>query len=169
MLYFKNYNFESEYYDYDFDVGTSDIEYYQSKKEYSYRRKGLNIFEFGIDSYRFDQININTRNKEITIFEFKSGKQDFKTDNKWQNYLKYCNKFIFVCPKGVILESDLPKGIGLYYVFKWKGIGRDEYRKGNLGGQRISISRKKEIDKQIYYDVLEQMVMKFKYRKEQIF
>ncbi|MHA7813237.1 MAG: MmcB family DNA repair protein [Phycisphaerales bacterium] len=49
-------------------------------------------------------------------YEIKVSRSDFLQDDKWRNYLEYCNQFSFVAPKGVIKPEELPEGIGLYYV-----------------------------------------------------
>jgi hypothetical protein len=56
-----------------------------------------------------------TYNDEVTVFEIKSCKEDFKTDRKWQKYLNYCNYFYFITTDGAIKPSDLPEGVGLIY------------------------------------------------------
>lgn len=51
-------------------------------------------------------------------YEVKVSRSDFLQDNKWQEYLEYCNEFSFVCPTGLILPEELTEGVGLYYVSK---------------------------------------------------
>jgi hypothetical protein len=51
----------------------------------------------------------------ITGYEIKVARQDFMRDEKWYGYLDYCNKFSFVCPKGLILPEELPDHVGLIY------------------------------------------------------
>jgi len=51
----------------------------------------------------------------ITGYEIKVSRSDFLADNKWHLYLKYCNKFYFVCPTGMIKKEELPEDVGLYY------------------------------------------------------
>jgi hypothetical protein len=48
-------------------------------------------------------------------YEIKVDRSDFINDNKWHEYLPYCNSFYFVCPKDVIKESEVPGDAGLYY------------------------------------------------------
>lgn len=55
--------------------------------------------------------------KPLTIgYEVKVSRSDFLHDDKWHAYLPYCNKFYFVCPYGVIKESEVPDGVGLMCV-----------------------------------------------------
>lgn len=51
-------------------------------------------------------------------YEIKVNRSDFLQDEKWPNYLKYCNEFYFVCPSGLIYPEELPHDVGLYYVSK---------------------------------------------------
>lgn len=51
-------------------------------------------------------------------YEIKTSRNDFKSDNKWTNYLDYCHKFYFVCPKGIISREEIEEmdeNIGLIY------------------------------------------------------
>ena len=54
-------------------------------------------------------------NSNFIGYEVKVDRSDFINDNKWPKYLPYCNSFYFVCPKGVIQETEVPEGAGLYY------------------------------------------------------
>jgi hypothetical protein len=51
-------------------------------------------------------------------YEIKVSRSDFLQDNKWHEYLDYCNEFSFVCPTGLIYPEEMQEGIGLYYVSK---------------------------------------------------
>lgn len=53
---------------------------------------------------------------EIIGFEIKVSRGDFRGDEKWQNYLKFCNKLFFAAPRGLIKKSELPDGVGLVTV-----------------------------------------------------
>ncbi len=37
-------------------------------------------------------------------------------DNKWKKYLDYCDRFLFMCPYGVIKPEQIPRNIGLIWV-----------------------------------------------------
>ena len=57
----------------------------------------------------------------ITGYEIKISRADFKRDSKWRRYLNFCNAFYFVCPKGLITQTEIKAlsrstGIGLVYV-----------------------------------------------------
>lgn len=114
------------------------------------------------EHYRVDLLNLSW-DDSVQIIELKSCREDFLADHKWENYLNYCNKFWFMCPKNVILPEELPKNIGLIWVndagvfdirkkaYKLKGINltnewfrkiykRLAFRKfGNLKGQVINL------------------------------
>lgn len=49
-------------------------------------------------------------------YEIKVNRSDFMSDKKWNRYLKYCNEFYFVAPKGVIEPDEVPKEAGLMRV-----------------------------------------------------
>ncbi len=49
----------------------------------------------------------------ITGYEIKVSRSDFLNDEKWPGYLENCNKFIFVCPAGLIQPEELPATVGL--------------------------------------------------------
>ncbi len=52
----------------------------------------------------------------IIIYEVKVSRGDFKQDDKWHLYRQYGNTFSFAVPEGLIDKSELPDGVGLYYV-----------------------------------------------------
>jgi len=51
-------------------------------------------------------------------YEVKVSRSDFVNDEKWRTYLRYCTRFYFVCPSGVIQPEELPDDTGLYWVAK---------------------------------------------------
>uniref|UniRef100_A0A6M3ITM2 Putative DNA repair protein n=1 Tax=viral metagenome TaxID=1070528 RepID=A0A6M3ITM2_9ZZZZ len=51
-------------------------------------------------------------------YEIKVARSDFKGDNKWRNYLKYCSFFYFVCPKGLVTLDEIPDEAGYIEVSK---------------------------------------------------
>lgn len=66
---------------------------------------------------RFDVVEIFRAKKKIKIYEIKSCRQDFVSDNKWQKYLKFCTNFGFVTPPGVISLDELPEKVGLVEIY----------------------------------------------------
>lgn len=67
---------------------------------------------------RFDAMALRKSyaSPEIIGFEVKRSRADFLNDDKWQGYLRYCNRFYFACPVGLIKAEELPAGIGLVTV-----------------------------------------------------
>lgn len=51
----------------------------------------------------------------IMGYEIKVSRSDFLGDEKWRGYLPYCNRFSFVCPRGIIELDELPDDIGLIF------------------------------------------------------
>jgi hypothetical protein len=51
-------------------------------------------------------------------YEVKRTRGDFMRDDKWPEYLPYCNHFYFVAPKGVIEKAEVPEGCGLVIAGK---------------------------------------------------
>jgi hypothetical protein len=50
-------------------------------------------------------------------YEIKTSYADFKRDAKWNVYLPYCERFYFACPAELLSLLDIPKGIGLVWVW----------------------------------------------------
>jgi len=168
MYFFNRTDFENDTY-YDFSAKNISLDDIKRFLRHYKQNVGCNLYEFGIDNSRFDQIclDIGTVKKEITIYEFKISRNDWLTDNKWQNYLKYCNRLWFVCPYGIINKNELPDNIGLIHIWKYKNKIRDEF--SHVCGNRIQIARKKEISEKTYVRILENMIRKMPWRKEELF
>ncbi len=49
---------------------------------------------------------------EVWVIECKSGRADFRSDQKWQNYLEWCDRF-FWAVDGQFPTQLLPEGTGL--------------------------------------------------------
>ena len=49
----------------------------------------------------------------VTIHEVKVSRSDFLQDQKWRDYLSYCNEFYFVAPPGIIEPNELAPEAGL--------------------------------------------------------
>jgi len=53
----------------------------------------------------------------VKIYEVKVSRNDFLRDDKWPQYLEYCNKFYFACPNGLITTDDIQDArVGLIWV-----------------------------------------------------
>lgn len=167
---FPNYGIEPDRLEFDTDVSINDIRKYFIKNN---RGVGFSMFETGLDDYRFDLIKVNPHRQHVRIFEFKSGRHDFISDKKWQNYLKYCHTFTFVSPREAILKDDIPKGIGLLWVFKWKYKHRDKWNptgdNWSLSGEWIRRPKGRDVDKTILIKLAFMMVSRIRWRKEDVF
>lgn len=54
----------------------------------------------------------------VVAYEVKVSRSDFMGDNKWQEYLPYCNEFYFAAPPGLIEKNELPREVGLIETTK---------------------------------------------------
>lgn len=52
----------------------------------------------------------------VSAYEVKISRSDFLNDEKWRQYLPYCNTFSFVAPSGIIKPEELPADTGLLTV-----------------------------------------------------
>ncbi len=81
-------------------------------------KTGPTIFadgHFKLDAWRMAR---SWKNQCYIGFEIKVSRSDFLNDDKWRNYLPYCNAFYFVCPPGIIQIDELPPEVGLMYTSK---------------------------------------------------
>lgn len=85
---------------------------------------------FAQDMVRMDLVAVKKSWSKpmITAYEIKVSRQDFLSDDKWPQYLKYCDRFCFACPEGIIKKADIQaieiKGVGLVYVYPDTGAVR---------------------------------------------
>ena len=105
--------------------------------------------------------------RDIKGFEFKVSRSDFLADKKWKKYLKHCNSFSFVCPYGMIKKEELPEGIGLLWIFKWKY--KDQAGHWNLEGKWVKYSKKRPMRKDTMIDMAMMLTYKVKWRRKDIF
>ena len=54
-----------------------------------------------------------------TAIEVKISRADFKreTHEKRRAWIKHTNRFVYVCPAGLIQPDEVPKGLGLWWVY----------------------------------------------------
>ena len=92
--------------------------------------------------YRADIMEI-TKEDKIIIYEVKSSLQDFKSDNKWENYLKHCHLFYFAAPKHVIeyIKENVPKTVGLYRVDTYGNLMCDRVARNTESNPDINLTR----------------------------
>ncbi len=70
------------------------------------------LTEFTLKSgRRADLIGLNAKGA-IALIEVKSSLEDFRSDNKWPEYLDYCDRFYFAVPE-FFPQEVLPEDMGL--------------------------------------------------------
>lgn len=57
-----------------------------------------------------------TYEEQVIIIELKTCKQDFKSDNKWQKYMDYCDYFYFFSPRDIVPIDEIDNKVGLLYL-----------------------------------------------------
>ncbi len=75
------------------------------------------------------------RNGMIWIIEIKSGVEDFRADQKWQEYLDYCDRFFFAVSNEFPIDI-LPRGCGLIIADRYGGEMLREAAENKLAGGR---------------------------------
>jgi len=152
----------------DTDITIDDIRTY-----FRHNNNGIffSMFETGLDGNRFDLIRVDPYRQYIRIFEFKSCRADFTSDKKWQNYLKYCHTFTFVCGREVIKREELPGGIGLLWIHRWRWKERPGYKTDvwHLQGEWQRRPRKKDVDMNTLNRIAFMLVHRTIWRKEDVF
>ena len=100
------------------------------------RNRGLGtLTEFGLSNGRRADILGLDRKGEFTIVEVKSTVEDFRADNKWREYLDFCDRFYFAVPCGFTLEI-MPPDCGLMVADDWDAAIRRESSRRNLNSTR---------------------------------
>ena len=66
-------------------------------------------------SKRIDAIAVLKKWSPVTVigYEIKVSRADFLSDQKYPEYMKVCNLFYFIAPKGIIDKNEIPKEVGL--------------------------------------------------------
>jgi len=119
------------------------------------------IDEVTVEDARFDLIGIEKRDKKrIVGFEIKVSKQDLLNDNKFENYLNYCNVLYFVVPPKLVeiareKLSDYPS-IGIYCIENDRVYNVKKAVKINK-----SKVKKKEVKKKIFQRAYNKSVYNF--------
>ena len=157
----------SEHYNYDTDITIVDIKTYFQHHNNS--GTFFSMFETGLDNLRFDMIRVDPYRQYIRIFEFKSCRKDFVSDGKWEKYLPYCHTLTFVCPRNVINRTDLPRGIGLLWVYKWQHKNNPINSQWRLEGEWRGRPRKTEVEQAILTRLAFMLIYRTIWRKEAVF
>jgi hypothetical protein len=79
------------------------------------------LTEFPLKSGRRADILSLSGTGEIWIVEVKSGIQDFRSDNKWQGYLAWCDRFFFAAGPDFPIEI-LPGTTGLLVADSYEAV-----------------------------------------------
>lgn len=56
--------------------------------------------------------------RPVIAYEIKVSRSDFRRDEKWREYLPFCDRLYFVTPWALVERSEIPEPAGLYYVSK---------------------------------------------------
>lgn len=83
---------------------------------------------------RADVVSLS-RDGLITIVEIKSSIEDFRADQKWHEYLEYCDRFLFAVAVGFPTEI-LPPDTGLILADRFGGEVVKESPEARLSGAR---------------------------------
>lgn len=75
------------------------------------RTGGIGYSEF--DAWAMEKAWTNPR---IVGYEVKVSRPDFAADNKWQNYLPFCNELYFVTPYKMVEPVEVPGKCGLIWA-----------------------------------------------------
>ena len=70
-------------------------------------------------THRADLMEL-TKDNKVIIYEVKSCMADYRSDNKWQEYLNHCNLLYFIAPKEVakVIKSEVPPHVGVYEMYE---------------------------------------------------
>jgi hypothetical protein len=70
-------------------------------------------------THRADLMEL-TKDNKVIIYEVKSCMADYRSDNKWQEYLNHCNLLYFIAPSEVakVIKSEVPNHVGVYEMYK---------------------------------------------------
>lgn len=115
--------------------------------------------EVSYKNHRFDAIGYNDNN-QISIIEVKASTEDFTRDNKWGNYMAYCNELYFLFSKQTyaihqksILRVLKDSGAGILIGHKNRLELIEECIQGNTPSdyEKICFSLNRSISKKIIY------------------
>ena len=93
------------------------------------------VLEFTLANWRRADIAALGPKGEIWIIEVKSSRIDFETDQKWPDYLAFCDRFLFAVEPAFPTEI-LPQGTGLILADRYGGEIVREAPEERLAGSR---------------------------------
>lgn len=92
------------------------------------------LSEFTLKSGRRVDVIAIDRKGSFSVIEIKTSVADFRADNKWQDYLEFCDRFYFAVPLDFPIEI-LPGNCGLIVA---DGYGSEIVRESPMGGMNAS-------------------------------
>ena len=99
------------------------------------------LTEFTLSSgRRVDVVGMNSKGK-IAIAEIKISVADFRTDQKWREYMDFCDQFYFAAPLEFPVEI-LPKELGLILA---DAYGGEIIRPSKISSKPLHASRRREL------------------------
>ncbi len=93
--------------------------------------------EFTLRTGRRVDIIALDRHGAFTVVEVKTSAADFRADNKWREYLDFCDRFYFAAPMTFPVEI-LPEDCGLMIA---DGYGSEIVREAAAGGMKAARRR----------------------------
>ena len=78
----------------------------------------VSLTEFSLKSGRRADVLALDGDGTFTIVEIKSSLADFRADQKWPDYLEFCDSFYFAVPQGFPIDI-LPEDEGLMIADRW--------------------------------------------------
>ncbi len=78
----------------------------------------VSLTEFSLKSGRRADVLALDGDGTFTIVEIKSSLADFRADQKWPDYLEFCDNFYFAVPQGFPIDV-LPEDEGLMIADRW--------------------------------------------------
>lgn len=98
------------------------------------------VVEMPLRSGRRVDVMAIARDGRITVVEVKSSPADFRSDNKWPEYLDYCDYFYFAVPVGFPVEL-LPEHTGLIVADRYDAtIVRPASEQAMNGARRRNVT-----------------------------
>ncbi len=75
------------------------------------------VTELAVNSwngYRMDVMAVVPNSRKVTVVEVKTSRGDFHAGkDKFEQYMKFCDRFFVAAPRGLIDPQELPEGVGL--------------------------------------------------------
>ena len=132
----------------------------------------VRLFEFGVNSCRFDVINVDPFKKIIRGHEIKISRADFLQDKKagkWRKYLEYCDRFYWICRPGIIKREEVEDPAGLLWIYTYKERYPECYSSEYPISKIMKQAKKNVIEDDTRLYVLALLLQRAKWRGEEFF